>query len=134
MCCFIAGACFIDEGSIDVLDGVTFLRRDLSAHFEDLHAGDAFDARIGGGEPVADVWLTHGTEDGIGNGVGEHIGIAMAFEATAVRDGNAAEHERAAFLEGVDIIADTDSHGTCSKFQVPSFKFRSQARSGQLQT
>jgi hypothetical protein len=56
-----------------------------------------------GREPVADVGFAKGTENGVGDGVAEHIGIGMALQTTAVRDGDSAEHERAAF-EGVDVV------------------------------
>ena len=46
---------------------------------------------VGVGEQAADIWQRGGTEQGIGNGVQQHIGIAVADELVIVRHVDAAE-------------------------------------------
>ena len=56
-------------------------------------------------EKGADITLTKRAEHGIANGVHEHVGIGMAVEPGVVRDLHAAEDQRPAGFELMDIVA-----------------------------
>ena len=58
-------------------------------------------------EMVADVPGGHGAEQRVGDGVDEHVGVRVSVETFGVRNLDAAEHERAAFDQRVDIVTDT---------------------------
>jgi hypothetical protein len=67
----------------------------------------------GVGEEFADVAQGGGTQEGVGDGVQQCVGIGVAEQAFAVGNGNAAQNQGATFNEPVDVIAlsDTDIHG-----------------------
>ena len=62
-------------------------------------------------EVMADVAECQRAEDGIGDGVAQRIGIRVAEQAVAVRDGHAAEDERTVFRELVNVVADAGHEG-----------------------
>ena len=43
----------------------------------------------------------------VGDGVDEHVGVRMAFESFGMWDFDAAQKERPAFGEGVNVVTDT---------------------------
>jgi hypothetical protein len=55
---------------------------------------------------MADVLFADGAEHGVGYGVAQHIGIGMTFKPEVVRDFDAAEDERTASREAVDVVAE----------------------------
>ena len=55
---------------------------------------------------MTDVGEAEGPEDGVGDGMGEDIGIGVTGEAVGMGDGDAAEDEGAVFCELVDVVAD----------------------------
>ena len=77
--------------------------RDLA---QDFQAADAADRFVGVRKMMADVALADRAEHGVGDGVSEHVGIAVAIEAVRMRDFHAAEDERAAFDEAMHVVAD----------------------------
>lgn len=107
-----------DERRVHVFDAHAFFPGDLGALFENFEAADAFDAGVAGRKPMTDVGLAECTENCIRDGVAEYIGIRMPLQATAVWNGDAPKHERAAFLEGMNVVADADSHVFRSRFAV----------------
>ena len=94
------------EGGVDVDEVWRLSRDEFAAFFEDLERRDVLAGGVAGREVVADVGQAEGTEDGIGDGVAEHVGIGVAVEAVGVRDFDAAEDQRAVFRELVDVVAD----------------------------
>ena len=69
----------------------------------------------GVGEVGADIAQGGGTEQGIGDGVQQGVGVGVAEQAFFKGDGYAAENERAAGHELVDVVAlsDAEGHGSC---------------------
>ena len=69
----------------------------------------ALPLRIGRREMRADVAVRQRAEDGVGNGVHQHVGVGMALQLAVVRDGDTAEPDGVAVLEGVDVVALADA-------------------------
>ena len=68
--------------------------------------------RISVGEELADVAEGCRPEEGIGNGVEENVGIAVAEGLPVVRDRDPTEHERRTRPEAVGVVAEADAdHG-----------------------
>ena len=65
----------------------------------------AFPARVGRREMLADVAEAGRAEQRVGDGMEDDVGIAVAGEAAAVRDCDAAEHDRPFAGEGVNVEA-----------------------------
>ncbi len=59
-------------------------------------------------EQRAEVPQAARSEHGVDHGVGEHVGVGMALEASLVRDLDAAEHQPAPSGEAVGVVADPD--------------------------
>ena len=72
-----------------------------------------FQRGVGGREPLPDVALRQGSEDGVGQRVQADIGVGMPDEAAVERDGDAAEHHPVAGAEAVHVeaVAGADIHG-----------------------
>jgi hypothetical protein len=102
--------CLGDEAGIDILDAHALFSGDLGAFFEDFEAADAFDGGIAGRKPVPNVGFTKSTENGVGNGVAENVGIGMALQTTAVWDGDSSEHKRAALSEGMYVVTNASAN------------------------
>ena len=60
---------------------------------------------------VADVALADRAEQGVGDGVEGDVGVAVALEAAVVRDPHAAQPQRLAGGEGVDVEAEAGAAG-----------------------
>jgi hypothetical protein len=60
---------------------------------------------------AADVAQRGRAEERVGDGVQQRIGVGMAQQALLVRDGDAAQDQRAAFDQGVAVIALADAEG-----------------------
>ena len=75
--------------------------------------GDGVGALVGGvgvGEELADVARAHGAEDGVHEGVHEHVGVGVAEQARGVVDVHAAEDELAPLHEAVHVMAVAYAH------------------------
>ncbi len=83
--------------------------RHLPPRGQQLHAVGAAPGRVGVGEQAAEVAQPGGAEQGVGHGVGDHVGVAVAGQARAV-EGHAAEDQPAAGVvaERVDVEAQAD--------------------------
>src|SRR4051812_40325218 len=55
---------------------------------------------------MADVAFADRAEDRVGDGVRENVGVRVAVKAVRMRNLHAAENERAAFRETMDVVAD----------------------------
>lgn len=98
-----------DQGGVDVHQPVPEAARLLHGPAEDDLGGDALDGRIGIGKVVTDIVEATGPEDGIGNGVTEHIGIRVADQADLGEERHAAQNQRESSLQAVDVVAVADA-------------------------
>src|SRR5262249_5403813 len=92
-----------DDGGIDVDDRVAELERKLFRVAEEDERIASFPARVGIGEMHTDIAEGGGAENGIGDGVGEDVGVGVSGESEFAGDGDAAENERAAGLDAVHV-------------------------------
>lgn len=102
---------FGDDYGVNVADRPAVLLdelMDLGKEFEAIGSGPL---GIRGGEVVADVAKAEGTEEGIHDGVGEYVCVAMAEESEGVGDGDSAEDEGSIGAEAVDVVAVADAEG-----------------------
>jgi ABC-2 type transport system ATP-binding protein len=68
--------------------------------------------RIGVGKKFADIPQRRRSEQGIGDRVEEHVGVAVADGGLVVGDSDAAEHQAGAWFEAVGVVAEADAvHG-----------------------
>ncbi len=85
---------------------------------EDGRVG-VFPARIAGREEAADIAGGYGAEQGVGNGVQQHIAVGVAGQALGVVERESADAQRHAWFESVRVIAKSDAcfHGyrACSE-------------------
>ena len=103
---------FGDEGGVDVVDRGAAGGDEFAGVGEDLQTADAADGFIGIGEMVADVALADGTEESVGDGVGQNIGVGVTLQPAMMRDDDAAEDEGATLDEAVDVVAEAGGgHG-----------------------
>lgn len=107
-----------DEGAIDVADEPAPLRSELGTFFQNAQAADAFDAGICGRKIKPDVRQAHGSEDRIGNGMAEHIGIRVALQTMGVRNLNPAQNEGAACFKGVNVISNANASHDISHYSL----------------
>jgi len=94
-----------DDGGVDILDRTPFgsgPANDLTEKLAAFHAG----------EPVVCVWkepteiaFTQGPENGIAEGMDQHIGIGVADQAFLKGHVDTAQHEFPSLPERMDIIA-----------------------------
>src|SRR5439155_10362802 len=84
---------------------------DLDRAREQIDAVGIFPRRIGIRKMPSDIALRAATEDGVGDGVAQHVGVRVADEAHLVRNPDAANHQRTARLEPMEVVPDADSHG-----------------------
>src|SRR6266540_4337711 len=77
---------------------------------EQLQAGDIFVPLVRGGEMRPEIALSHRTEQRIANRVGQDIGIRMSIKTLAVGNLYATKHKLATGRQGMDVVADADSH------------------------
>lgn len=64
---------------------------------------------VGVGKHLADVAEPSRAEEGVGDRVQEHVGVAVADGPAVVRDGDPAEHEAVTGAEPVRVVAKTDA-------------------------
>ena len=81
---------FGDEGGVDVEDAEVAGCEEGADGFEDFQAADVLDGGVGVGEVVSDVGFAGSAQEGVGDGVGEDIGVGVAVEADGVGDVDAA--------------------------------------------
>ena len=98
-----------DERGVDVDEGES-ARGEFGHDAAEKDLGvDVAEGRIGVGEKMPDVGESGGAEQGVTDGVGEAVGVGVAFEAEVGGEAHAAEDERAAGDEAVDIVAVADA-------------------------
>lgn len=103
---------FGDEGGVDVDDATAAGADAAGGLLDEDAAGGVAPRGIGVGEQVADIDFADRTEHGVGDGVEQRIGVAVAIEAERVRDLHPAEDEPTAGDQSVDIVTDADmNHG-----------------------
>ena len=103
---------FGDEGGVDVVDRGAAGGDEFAGVGEDLQTADAADGFIGIGEMVADVTFADGTEKGIGDGVGQNVGVGVTLQPAMVRNDDATENEGASFAKAVDVVTEAGGdHG-----------------------
>ena len=75
-------------------------------------AKNAAPARIGVGKKVADIAFAQSAQDGIANGVHQHIGVGMPFQSLWMRDFDATEDEFMIFDQCMYVVANANmNHG-----------------------
>ena len=79
---------------------------ELMGGAQELHRVRVLPLRIAIGKQLADVARAGGAEDGVGQRVRDRVGIRVAGQALRVRNGDAAQDERAARDEAVGVVAD----------------------------
>ena len=79
---------------------------------------------------MADVAFADRAEDRIGDGVAEHVGIAVAVEPVRVRDLDSAEDQFAPLGEAVDVVAGADEIHSCARSWIFPFHARTEILSG----
>ena len=90
-----------DEHGVDVDDLETRGRDLFQRGLQEDAGGRALPAWIAGREEGADIAGGDRAQQRIGDGVQEDVAVGVAGEALGVRDGQAANHQRHAGLEGV---------------------------------
>ena len=94
-----------DDRDVDVRDLRGHLVEDaLGLAHEDRGVGAA-PALVGGGKVLADVARAGGAEDRVGDRVEHGVGVGVTGESAGVRDAHAAEDERTAGVERMDVDA-----------------------------
>ena len=66
--------------------------------------------RIGVGVDFADVAQPGGPEQGVGQSVQYHVGVAVAGQAARMGNANAAEQERPTLFQSMCIVSDAHAH------------------------
>ncbi len=90
---------------------------------EQLHTIGILPARIGVGKVLPDIAVGNRPQQGIGQGMTEHIRIRMAVKPLRGRDVHATEHQPSAGCEAVNVIAYASAghrvfRAQCSVFSV----------------
>ncbi len=65
---------------------------------------------VGIGIGVANIAEAGRAEQGVGDGVQHHIGVAMPGEAARVRNADAAKQQRPAFFQAMSVVTNSDAH------------------------
>lgn len=81
----------------------------LGDFFEQQQAADVGEPGAAIGKMLAEITEIGGAEQGIADGMAQHISIRVAGEAGFMLDFNAAENQLAAGGERVDIVSETDA-------------------------
>ncbi len=126
-----------NQAGIHIDQPVARLGRLADRALEDFLGGDPLDRRIGIGKEVTDIGQAAAAQNGVGNGVAEDIRVGMAVQADLGMNRDAAQGERQARLEPVDIVAKADAergsgirmHGVCGE---KGFEVGKVGRAGQL--
>jgi hypothetical protein len=105
-----------NDGRIDIADDETFCAGQPHHVAEQLQAVGPLVCSIGIGEMLPDVTLANGPQNGVGNGVQQHVGIGMAEKARFMRDINPADDASAARHQPMDVIAVSDAHCVSSRY------------------
>ena len=103
---------FGEEGDVHVADSVAALLGLVDRAAQDFLGIHAEAVRVGVGEEVADVGQAERAEDGVGERVGQGVGVGMAVEAEVGGDFDAAEDQLAAGDEAVDVVTEADADGS----------------------
>jgi len=83
--------------------------------FEEVRGGRAPPLRVAGWEMLADVAGADRSEKGVGQGVKEDVGVAVADEAALVRNGDSAQPDPVAGAEGVNVEAEAGAGDPCRR-------------------
>lgn len=88
---------------------IVVLAQEPDDFFEEQKAVDVGKLRIGIGKMLAQVAEVGGAEQGVADGVAEHIRVGMPGEAEWMFDLDAAEHQTTSGHERVNVISETDA-------------------------
>ncbi len=103
---------FCDDASVYVNYSSLSVVEFCADVFEENEAGDIFPAWIAVGVVAADVTLADSSEEGVGDGMDEYVGIGVTIRPGVVWDENAAKDARATGLEGMNVVADASMNHT----------------------
>ena len=115
---------FADHHRIDVNDAETASFEQLAGVLEEKEAGRVLPLRICVREMRADVAEGGGTEKRVAECVAEDVSVGMADGAFVERDLDAANHQLAAFLEAMQIVADAGARHPIGLFAGPAGRAR----------
>src|SRR5579859_1550487 len=101
---------FGNDYGVDVADAPAMLCQQIAGVGEEGAAGRAMPARVAGGEVAADVAQRRCAEQGIDDGVNQHVSVGMPRQPARVGDGDAADHQGAPFGEAMYVVADAYSY------------------------
>ena len=108
---------FQNHGRVEVADFKARLIDPASGGVEEPPAVGPIVGRVGVGKELPDVFLTEGTEQGVGDRVQEGITIGVTDRPAVMLEREASKHERPARairsdrLEAVEVVSVTDSKG-----------------------
>src|SRR5207253_8810518 len=94
--------------AVDVDDTLTRVRDHARRLGQQVDARRVPIARVVRRKVSADVAQTGGAQDGGDHRLSEDVGGRVAVEAGRMIDAHAADHERPALAQGVQVVADTD--------------------------
>src|SRR5579872_4068519 len=92
-----------DHGGIHVDDLEPSGFRQLSGVAEEDETVAAFPTRVGVGEMHSDIAQCGRAQNGIGDGVRQHVRVRVAFQSEFAGDGDSAQNQRAAGGDAVDV-------------------------------
>ena len=98
-----------DDRGVHELDRPPCLPYPGEGHGEETHGVRAPVGRVGVGEVLAEVSQTRRSQEGVGHGVGQDVGIGMAQETPLVGNRHATEADRALPAESVHVEAEARS-------------------------
>jgi hypothetical protein len=71
---------------------------------------------------VADIAFAHRAKQGVADGMDQHIGIGMPFEALRVRNLHPAKEKQPAFNKAVDVVTDANMDHAGTRYAAPGSK------------
>src|SRR5215207_8069585 len=101
---------FREDSGVDIPGNPTRLPCQAGDLAQQMLAVSVSEALIGGREVLADVTERRRAEDGVGDGVEQHIGVRMPFQPPIVRDLDAAEDQAAPGRKAMSVVADSRPH------------------------
>ena len=94
---------FADDGTVDMVDHPTAIPDQTGRVGKEAVGAGALPLRVARREMLADVALAGGTEQRVGDCVEDDVRVAMAGEASVMRDLDSAHHDRPIAGKGMDI-------------------------------
>ena len=111
------------DDAIDVDDLVALFAHLVRYSRQQLHGIGPLPFGIGVGEELADIATADGSEQRIGHGMREHIGVGVTEQAQGMRDIHPADDELAALDQLMHVVAlpyaqgvESQAHCSCSPF------------------